>query len=131
MSINSKLIHTQEGYDALLELSHSQPVMLFKYSPVCPVSHRAAHEHDGWKNIETRQISSYEIDVVGSRTVSQYIAEQSGVKHESPQALLFDKGKVVWHSSHWDLTSHAFFTAANEVLDEELNPEPVDIGADI
>jgi bacillithiol system protein YtxJ len=131
MSLNSKLIQTQEDFNALLELSQSQPVMLFKFSPVCPVSQRAAHEHDGWKNIETRQISSYEIDVIGARLVSNAIAEQSGGKHESPQALLFHKGQVVWHASHWDLTSHAFFSAANKVLDEKLSPEPIDIGADI
>jgi bacillithiol system protein YtxJ len=25
------------------------------------------------------------------------------VKHESPQALLFEDGKVKWHASHWNI----------------------------
>jgi len=43
---------------------------------------------------------AYFIDVVAQRALSNHVAQVSGVRHESPQALLIYKGDVFWHDSH-------------------------------
>jgi bacillithiol system protein YtxJ len=39
--------------------------------------------------------------------VSQQIAARSGVEHESPQIIVFQRGAVVWNASHHDITAEA------------------------
>jgi bacillithiol system protein YtxJ len=40
-----------------------------------------------------------------SRSVSNAIAERTGIRHESPQAILLKGGEVVYHASHYDVTA--------------------------
>ena len=37
------------------------------------------------------------------RKLSDYIADKTQVKHESPQAFYFVDGKAVWNASHRDI----------------------------
>jgi bacillithiol system protein YtxJ len=47
------------------------------------------------------------IKVVESRPASNHVASLTGVRHESPQLLLFRDGKVVFHRDNWDITDEA------------------------
>lgn len=38
--------------------------------------------------------------MIAQRPISRWIADHTGVRHESPQALLFRDGQVVWNASH-------------------------------
>ena len=40
------------------------------------------------------------IDVVMQRNLSLALAEEIGVRHESPQLILWKDGKVIAHASH-------------------------------
>ena len=42
-----------------------------------------------------------------ARELSQEIARRTGVRHESPQALVVRNGEVVWNASHYDITADA------------------------
>ena len=44
------------------------------------------------------------IKVVESRPASNHVAALTGVRHESPQLLLFRDGKVLFHRDNWDIT---------------------------
>lgn len=79
-------------------------VIIFKYSPYCSVSRSIEREISKWA-VKIKDSSSMiftEIDVVSSRNVSQAVAADLGIKHESPQVIILDKdGKVIWHESHY------------------------------
>lgn len=47
------------------------------------------------------------VRVIESRPVSNYIAETTGIKHESPQFILFVEGKPVYDVDNWDITPEA------------------------
>lgn len=47
------------------------------------------------------------IKVVEWRPASNHVASLTGVRHESPQLLLFRDGKVVFHKDNWDITDEA------------------------
>lgn len=44
------------------------------------------------------------IRVVESRPASNHVADLTGVRHESPQLLLFRDGRVVFHRDNWDIS---------------------------
>ena len=101
--MESRLIPVEDTkeLEQLLERSHEAPVLLFKHSSTCPIS-AAAY----------RQIKQVEADVAlvvvqKARKVSQEIEKRTGVRHESPQALVVRNGSVVWSASHWDVTADA------------------------
>ncbi|BDG59669.1 hypothetical protein caldi_07590 [Caldinitratiruptor microaerophilus] len=41
------------------------------------------------------------------RPLSQALAERLKVRHESPQAILVQRGRAVWHASHGAITARA------------------------
>lgn len=97
-----QVVSQQDQFDALLEASHQEKILFCKFSPICPTSFMAQREVD--ELLKSHSVKSASIDVVKSRALSRSIADQVGVKHESPQAFILEAGKVQWHGSHYDLT---------------------------
>ncbi|PQP80430.1 bacillithiol system redox-active protein YtxJ [Paenibacillus sp. PCH8] len=104
-----------EQLNSAVEATEDQPLLLFKHSTRCPISAHAYQEmNDYLHNTPNEQVKYGIIYVVEDRTVSNEAAEQLGVKHESPQAILIKKGIPVWHTSHSDITT----TTLTNVLSE-------------
>jgi bacillithiol system protein YtxJ len=57
------------------------------------------------------------IRVVEARKASNRVAEMTGVRHESPQLLLFKDGKAVYERDNWDITPESI----SEALDSHFN----------
>ena len=47
----------------------------------------------------------YLVDVLGQRPLSQRIAADLSIRHESPQVIVLQAGKPMWHASHYDVTA--------------------------
>lgn len=93
----------------LRNASAKVPTFVFKKSPRCPVSFAAEDEwRDFLKSHAVSAMAVAEIDVVNERPLARGLTELLGIRHESPQALLFRAGAVVWHDSHATLTAEAF-----------------------
>lgn len=78
-------------------------VLLFKHSPVCPISAAAHGEYQAFCAAHPDVPTAF-VDVIADRATARSIAERSGVRHESPQAILFEQGKAVWNASHGAIT---------------------------
>lgn len=96
---------TAEAFEALLAESATGPVVVFKHSPTCGTSAQAYDELDGF--LGESPVDVHLVDVLASRALSQQIAADTRVRHESPQLLVFRNGIVVWHASHWRVTAEA------------------------
>lgn len=97
-----KHIQTEDQFQQILEESSSEPILLFKHSNTCPISQIAQERlQQSWDD-ET-PLPVYEIDVHDSKELSQKIAEELGVKHESPQVILISDGKSIYDASHLDI----------------------------
>ena len=74
-------------------------VLLFKHSPICPVSHAA---HEQWERFRRAHpdVPTLFVDVIGDRPTARGLAEACGVPHASPQAILFVDGRPAWDASH-------------------------------
>jgi bacillithiol system protein YtxJ len=53
----------------------------------------------------------WEMVVQQNRELSRLVAEETGIRHESPQIILFRNGKAVWSASHGAVTLDAMRTA--------------------
>jgi bacillithiol system protein YtxJ len=98
------LIQLQNEQDWNLVKEQKKRVILMKNSTTCPVSHEAFKEYQKFA-ADNDSETVYYLNVQDSRPLSNFIAEQTGVKHESPQVLIFVDNAVVWHDSHWNITN--------------------------
>jgi bacillithiol system protein YtxJ len=110
---------TLEHIDELRRLiaeSDSRPVLLFKHSHSCGVSMEAldelvAHLNERHNATPDRAPQYAMVTVQTHRAVSNAVAQQLGVRHETPQALLIRDGRVVWSASHFRVTASAMHDA--------------------
>lgn len=111
---NYQLLATTEAVDRALDPGAGR-VLLFKHSLTCPVSSAAFREFQRFlavgapENVEVRLI-----EVQNARQASNRVAELTGVRHESPQALLIDGGAVRWHRSHGQITAQSLAAALGQ-----------------
>ena len=107
----TKLTSTDDA-DRLIAASSASPLLLFKHSLTCSISANAFHRFNRF--LEQGSAVGFAvamIEVQNARPVSNHVAEASGVRHESPQALLYREGRVVWHASHGAITEAALSDA--------------------
>ncbi|HXW07535.1 MAG TPA: bacillithiol system redox-active protein YtxJ [Vicinamibacterales bacterium] len=101
-----------DALDRAFEESRTRPVLLFKHSRTCGVSHEALDELR--LHLETADLSAalYRMITVQShRYVSDAAADRLGIRHESPQAILIREGRPVWKASHFRITAAALSQA--------------------
>jgi bacillithiol system protein YtxJ len=76
--------------------------VVYKHSPICPTSGIAYEEMRSLRRIH-HDVPVYLVDVIHYRPLSRKIAEQGGVAHASPQAIILRAGVPAWYGSHFDL----------------------------
>jgi bacillithiol system protein YtxJ len=113
-----KRFTSEPDWQQLLKDSHERPVILYKHSSRCGVSHAS------WDEVERigiefgEETDLYFIDVIRERAQSLSIAQQSGIRHESPQLLLLWRGEVVQNWTHWSIRFPVVEEALIGILDQ-------------
>ena len=95
---------TNDDLEQALESSTQKPVFLFKQSTTCPISAAAFSEYNSFVESNGDEIDSYFVKVRETREVSNEIAEETGVQHQSPQVLLIKDREPLWNTSHAEIT---------------------------
>jgi bacillithiol system protein YtxJ len=115
-----QMCHSIDEYKAVLADSEELPLFVFKHSTACPVSAMANRSFEKFaENAENARFAK--VLVIQNRDLSNYIAEQTGIRHESPQVILFYKNKPIWHESHWSITQKSLQKALENVLAGEVD----------
>ena len=113
MATYRRLQRTDEVAE-LLQTSKDQPVLFFKHSLTCPISLAAFREYESFLADRSEDGILYTlVEIQNARDVSNEIAAQTEVRHESPQAILLRQGEVAWHASHWKIKSDALASAVD------------------
>lgn len=110
---NIRFLDSDAALDEALELPRA---FLYKHSTRCGTSLRALMEVERFARSGT-EIPVFAIDVVRHRSLSNEAAVRLGVRHQSPQAILIEEGRAVWH------VSQSFITAA--ALEQALEERPI------
>jgi bacillithiol system protein YtxJ len=85
----------------IISLSEQQPVFIFKDSPRCGICRAALKRvESGWTQRPYQNVLCIYVHVLEERALSNAIARQFNVKHESPQVLIIKNGICVYHASH-------------------------------
>ena len=108
MEPNFSPVSDAAALEELFARSHNEPVLLFKHSTACPISARA---HKQMEEVKT-PVSI--VVVQDSRDVSRQVEERTGIRHETPQALVLRNGRAVWNASHFDITADEVGRAVGE-----------------
>ena len=86
----------------IMDLSHEQPVAIFKHSTRCSISRMALKQFENEFDLEG-SVTPYFLDLLNHRDISNEIATRFEVYHQSPQLLLIKEGKSVYDASHSDI----------------------------
>jgi bacillithiol system protein YtxJ len=84
--------------------STQTPVAIFKHSTRCSVSRMALKQFESEFNL-TSKVTSYFLDLLEHRNISNEIASRFGVVHQSPQLILIKDGKAIYNASHSDIAA--------------------------
>ena len=86
----------------IMDLSHQQPVIIFKHSTRCSISRMALKQFENEFDLEG-SVTPYFLDLINHRDISNEIATRFEVYHQSPQLLLIKEGKSIYDASHSDI----------------------------
>lgn len=90
--------------DELKLKSKETPVLIFKHSRSCSISKTALDRLERSWNGENITIPTYFLDLLSHRNISNEIASQFEVPHQSPQAIVIKGGASISDWSHFDIS---------------------------
>lgn len=94
-----------DEFQSILKRSNERPQLIYKHSPSCSVSFLSKQDLDANGKKLTDLADLHIVNVIGQRELSNAIASELNIRHESPQGLLIKDGEVVWHGSHWQVNA--------------------------
>jgi bacillithiol system protein YtxJ len=94
-------LKTEAQLENIFEKSATIPQLIFKYSSRCSLSDMIKERLEMEEAIPS--IEFYFLDLIRYRSLSNRIAEEFTVQHQSPQVLLIKNGQCVFDESHMDI----------------------------
>ena len=99
--MNWNQLETTEKLQEIIKNSDSAPVLIFKHSTCCSISSMALSRFERqWNQEKMGKVQPYYLDLIQHRNISNLIAEELNINHESPQVLLVENGKCIYNASH-------------------------------
>ncbi len=100
------LTNTYELYK-IKDDSFKNPQFIFKHSTRCSISKMVLNRFES--NNDSVFMSVYLLDLLNYRDLSNQIANDFNVKHESPQILVIKDGECYTHLSHTSIRQFNLF----------------------
>ena len=86
-------------YSQIHEALHkSEPFLVFKHSTRCSISSMAKSRFE--RNFDLNDLQVFYLDLITYRSISDQLAVDFKVEHQSPQLLFVQKGVCTYHASH-------------------------------
>jgi bacillithiol system protein YtxJ len=91
----------EDQIDSIKEQSKESPLLIYKHSTRCSISAMTLDRLErSWNDEEMSKVKPYFLDLIRFRSLSNKIASEFNVHHESPQVLLIKDEKCFYHESH-------------------------------
>lgn len=115
-NINWNILQASEHLEDAAKKSYTTPVLFYKHSTRCAISSVVLSRLErSWNENEIPQVEAYFLDLIAFRDISNAIAHNFQVTHESPQVLVVVEGRCVFHTSHLGINFKAIKEAINHV----------------
>lgn len=94
---------TENGEHSWPAILTAEPLLvIYKHSPTCGVS-SVTRPEVGALGDAMPSVPVYQVDVLRQRDLSEAVANELGVGHESPQVILVCDGRAAWSASHFSI----------------------------
>jgi len=91
-------LNAEDQLEMIRKKSSEKPQVIFKHSTRCGISSVAKSRLEKWQ--PTEDFDFYYLDLIKYRSLSNRVAEEFDVYHESPQVLVIKNGECVYDESH-------------------------------
>lgn len=98
-----EVLDSAEALEKAIKASNLRKVALFKHSTRCSISSTAKDRIERQWNFDENAITIYYLDLIKYRSISNQIAEITGIPHESPQLIILHNEQVIYHASHSEI----------------------------
>lgn len=99
-----KNITSEEELEAAVAESFNRPVIIFKHSTRCHISKMVLKSFEQEVAQADRDVAYYFLDLISFRGLSNKIAGDFGVTHQSPQMIVLRDGIAVRNASHQSIS---------------------------
>lgn len=104
-SINWTKLKDVTVLDQIKEESKESPILILKHSTRCPTSSMALNRLErNWDSSKVNELKHYYLDLISYRDISNQIAADFNIMHQSPQVLIISDGKCVYNASHMGIS---------------------------
>lgn len=117
-SKNDKMWNSISGtgkFESILQKSDEKPQLIYKHSHRCSVSFMAKKQLKEFAEEISNKANLFMIDVIHQRDLSNAIASELNVRHESPQVIILKDQGVIWKGSHWEIKGKDILYTLNKV----------------
>ena len=95
--------------------SEEKPQLIFKHSPRCGISSMVLRNFENSEFYKSGSDDFWLLNVLESRSISNALADDLNVRHESPQVLVLFQGKLIHHASHSGIDANEIESAIRSI----------------
>jgi bacillithiol system protein YtxJ len=95
-----KQLNDSEQWKDILSASFEQAQIVFKHSTRCSISAMALNRFEHTDLFKKNNFPCWYLDLIQFRNISDLIATDTKVQHESPQCIVIHQGEVLYTASH-------------------------------
>lgn len=94
------LLTNETHVDEIKVISKQKNVLIFKHSTRCIISRTVLKNFENEFNLQDYSFEIYLLDLLNYRSISNKIALDFEVQHQSPQLLVIKNGICIYNASH-------------------------------
>ncbi len=103
--MNWNTLTSPEQIEEIKKLSEQKPVLIFKHSTRCSISSMSLDRLlRKWQDSDGDKLEPFYLDLIAYRDISDLVAREFGVFHQSPQAIIIKNGEAIYDSSHFNIS---------------------------
>lgn len=106
-----KHIVEEKDLQEIITLSENKPQIIFKHSTRCGISHQAESRLIDGADRLLAVADFHFLDLLNYRNLSNLIADQLDVTHQSPQIIVLKDGAVTYVSTHHSIDVNKILSA--------------------
>jgi bacillithiol system protein YtxJ len=93
-------LRSEDQLKEAFQISKNKPVIFFKHSTRCSISSFALKRLQSELSLDMINVSFYYLDLIAFRPLSNKIEQETGIRHESPQLIIYFNQEVLHSSTH-------------------------------
>ena len=105
--VNWVVLKEEQQLEDLKKESFEKPVVILKHSTRCSISSMALNRLENYWDVPGETATAVYLDLIVYRNISNKIAADFGITHQSPQILIIKNGACVYNISHNQIDAEA------------------------